>query len=85
MSSNTPPENKMLAQSSNVPFLQNEMSPFVVLKCKFQHERYGAGGALATHEPTRANEARSNPTSAGVSKQFVANLGTEFEAHEDEA
>jgi len=58
------------------PFSKVEMSPFVVLKCKFQHERYGAGGALATHEPTRANEARSNPTSAGVSKQFVANLGT---------
>ena len=43
----------MLAQSSNVTFLQVEMSPFVVLKRKLQHERYGAGGAPTTNEPTR--------------------------------
>ena len=39
------------------------MSPFVILKRKLQHERYGTGGAPTTNEPTRANAAGSNPTS----------------------
>ena len=57
------------------PFSKVEMSPFVVLKWKLQHERYGAGGALTTNEPTRANEARSNPTSKTEDTQTTASGG----------
>ena len=45
------------------PFSKVEMSPFVVLEFKLQHERYGAGGAPTTNEPTRTYQARSNSTS----------------------
>src|ERR1051325_3738355 len=45
------------------PFSKVEMSPFVVLKGELQHERYGAGGAPTTHEPTRVDTAGSNSTS----------------------
>src|SRR6185369_14751315 len=45
------------------PFSKVEMSPFVVLKLKLQHERYGAGGAPTTNEPERAKQARSYSTS----------------------
>src|SRR5690349_4134897 len=54
------------------PFSKVEMSPFVVLKQKLQHERYGAGGAPTTNEPTRANEAGSNPTSKAQDAQTTA-------------
>src|SRR5690348_15023035 len=57
------------------PFSKVEMSPFVVLKCKLQHERYGAGGALTTNEPTRANAARSNSTSKAQDTQTTASGG----------
>src|SRR4029079_11813715 len=45
------------------PFSKVEMSPFVVLKLKLQHERYGAGGAPTTNEPERAKQAGSYSTS----------------------
>src|ERR1051325_835082 len=57
------------------PFSKVEMSPFVVLKLKLQHERYGAGGAPTTNEPTRANQARSNPTSKAEVTQTTASGG----------
>src|ERR1700745_502475 len=57
------------------PFSKVEMSPFVVLKCKLQHERYGAGGAPTTHEPTRANEAGSNSTSKAQDAQTTPGSG----------
>src|SRR6185503_11920961 len=58
------------------PFSKVEMSPFVVLKWKLQHERYGAGGAPTTNEPTRANEAGSNPTSKAQDTQTTPGGGT---------
>src|SRR5918994_1701767 len=51
------------------PFSKVEMSPFVVVKKHLQHERCGAGGSSTTDEPTRANEARSNPTSKAQDAQ----------------
>ena len=51
------------------------MSPFVVLKWKLQHERYGAGGSLTTDEPKRANAAGSNPTSEAQDTQTTASGG----------
>ena len=51
------------------------MSPFVVLKWELQHERYGAGGAPTTNEPTRANEAGSNPTSKAQDAQTTTSSG----------
>jgi hypothetical protein len=45
------------------PFSKVEMSLFVVLKWELQHERYGAGGAPTTNEPTRTDAAGSNSTS----------------------
>ena len=51
------------------------MSPFVVLKQKLQHERYGAGGAPTTNESTRANAAGSNPTSKAQDTQTTASGG----------
>src|ERR687896_708397 len=41
------------------PFSKVEMSPFVVLEWKLQHERCGAGGAPSTNEPERAKPAGS--------------------------
>ena len=52
------------------------MSPFVILKLKLQHERYGAGGAPTTNEPTRANEAGSNPTGKAQDAQTTPGGGT---------
>ena len=49
--------------------------PFVILKVKLQHERYGAGGAPTTDEPTRANAAGSNPTSKAQDAQTTASGG----------
>ena len=57
------------------PFSKVEMSPFVVLKEKLQHERYGAGGAPTTNEPTRAYAAGSNPTSQTEDTQTTAGSG----------
>src|SRR5687768_7847035 len=57
------------------PFSKVEMSPFVVLKLKLQHERYGAGGAPTTHEPTRTHEIGSNPTSKAQDTQTTASGG----------
>ena len=51
------------------------MSPFVILKQELQHERYGAGGAPTTNEPTRANAARSNPTSKAQDAQATTSSG----------
>ena len=51
------------------------MSPFVVVKKQLQHERCGAGGASTTDEPTRANAARSNPTSKAQDAQTTASGG----------
>ncbi len=51
------------------------MSPFVVLEWKLQHERYGAGGAPTTNEPTRANEAGSNSTSQAQDTQTTPGSG----------
>ena len=58
------------------PFSKVEMSPFVILKWELQHERYGAGGAPTTNEPSRANEAGSNPTSKAQDTQTTASGGT---------
>ena len=51
------------------------MSPFVVLEWKLQHERYGAGGAPTTNEPTRANAAGNNPTSKAQDTQTTPGGG----------
>jgi transposase len=59
---------ELLGQSSNVTFSKVEMSPFVILKPEFQHERDGAGGAPTTNEPTRVDAAGSD--SASLSKRL---------------
>ena len=57
------------------PFSKVEMSPFVVLKLKLQHERYGAGGAPTTDEPERANQAGSYSTSKAKDSQTTTSGG----------
>src|SRR5690348_7239787 len=57
------------------PFSKVEMSPFVILKLKLQHERYGAGGAPPTHEPTRTDAAGSNPTSQAQETKTTSGSG----------
>src|SRR4029079_16627715 len=57
------------------PFSKVEMSPFVILKLELQHERYGAGGAPTTNEPTRANAAGSNSTSKAQDAQTTPGGG----------
>src|SRR6185369_13504629 len=57
------------------PFSKVEMSPFVVLKWELQHERYGAGGAPTTHEPTRVDAAGSNSTSQAQDAQTTSSSG----------
>ena len=52
------------------------MSPFVVLKQKLQHERYGAGGAPTTNESTRAKQAGSYSTSKTKDPQTTTGGGT---------
>src|SRR5689334_5165904 len=54
------------------PFSKVEMSPFVILKWKLQHERYGAGGAPTTHEPERAKQSGSNSTSQAQDAQTTS-------------
>jgi hypothetical protein len=57
------------------PFSKVEMSPFVVVKWKLQHERCGAGGAPTTDESKRANATGSNPTSKAQDTQTTAGGG----------
>src|SRR6185369_11712297 len=57
------------------PFSKVEMSPFVVVKWELQHERYGAGGAPTTHEPTRTDAAGSNSTSQAQDAQTTSGRG----------
>jgi hypothetical protein len=58
------------------PFSKVEMSSFVVLKLKLQHERYGAGRASTTDEPKRANPAGSRPTSKAQNAETTPGGGT---------
>src|SRR5437764_11797057 len=57
------------------PFSKVEMSPFVLVRRNLQHERYGAGGAPTTDEPTRTDAAGSNSTNQAQDAKTTSSSG----------